>query len=119
MGAHRQAGQASVEYVGLVLLLALALPAAVAAMPQPHSGLPALVDRYAAADLDRFLAYRESGRRHRLDFSSDDCSAPVVGSSGASFDFTEPCVRHDFGYRNYGRLGLFEERRRAVDEQFL
>ncbi len=39
---------------------------------------------------------------HKWD--SDDCSAPIVGSTGLSYDFTHPCHRHDFGYRNYKRL---------------
>jgi hypothetical protein len=36
-----------------------------------------------------------------FDWSTDLCSAPLIGSSGRTFDFTEPCLRHDFAYRNY------------------
>jgi hypothetical protein len=36
----------------------------------------------------------------RLDWSTDGCSAPIVQSTGRSFDFTNACRRHDFGYRN-------------------
>ena len=36
-----------------------------------------------------------------FDWSTDLCSAPLVGSSGRTFDFTEPCLRHDFAYRNF------------------
>ena len=79
-----------------------------------------LVDRYADAPLDEFLDYRDSaGRDGRLDFSTDECSAPLVGSTGVSFDFTEACLRHDFGYRNYKDLGLFEEEKDDVDNRFL
>ncbi|MFZ9444102.1 MAG: phospholipase A2, partial [Ilumatobacteraceae bacterium] len=39
-----------------------------------------------------------------LDWSTDQCSAPIVGSTGRSFDFTAACLRHDFGYRNYKML---------------
>src|SRR5580765_274282 len=35
-----------------------------------------------------------------FDWSSDGCSAPLVGNTGRSFDFTKACKRHDFGYRN-------------------
>src|SRR5438046_470429 len=35
-----------------------------------------------------------------FDWSTDLCSAPLVGNTGRSFNFTEPCRRHDFGYRN-------------------
>lgn len=54
-----------------------------------------------------------------LDWTSDGCSAPVVGSEGRSFNFTHACVRHDFGYRNIKRLGQFNEIvRTKLDEQF-
>ncbi|HQZ35938.1 MAG TPA: phospholipase A2 [Ilumatobacteraceae bacterium] len=63
-----------------------------------------------------------------FDWSNDGCSAPLVGDTGMSFNFRDPCRRHDFGYRN---LKLLERRygsgatywnstnRRAVDRQFL
>ena len=34
------------------------------------------------------------------DWSTDSCSAPLVGNTGRSFNFTNSCRRHDFGYRN-------------------
>ncbi len=62
-----------------------------------------------------------------FDWTSDGCSAPLVGNTGRSFDFTVACQRHDFGYRN---LRLLEQRygggtfwntraRERVDKQFL
>jgi hypothetical protein len=63
-----------------------------------------------------------------FDWTTDWCSAPLVGSTGRSFDFRAPCRRHDFGYRN---LQLLERRyagagrywnntsRRRVDQQLL
>jgi hypothetical protein len=148
-----EAGQASVEHVGLITLAALLFAALAVITPvggvaegvasaiggafgsgdpatlaqtdagprqDPWAERSALVDHYLDADLDEFVAYRRSpGRDPRLDYSTDLCSAPLIGSSGASFDFTEPCLRHDFGYRNYDRLGLFEERKDAVDRRFL
>lgn len=71
-----------------------------------------------------------------FDWSTDFCSAPLVGTTGRSFDFHDACRRHDFGYRNLHRL---DERygsgsdagtgtgtvywtaanRKRVDEQFL
>jgi hypothetical protein len=61
-----------------------------------------------------------------FDWTTDLCSAPLVGNTGRSFNFTKPCRRHDFGYRN---LRLLDERyggghwnstsRRRVDQQFL
>jgi hypothetical protein len=71
---------------------------------------------------DRFLGDRW------FDWTHDGCSAPVLGSTGRAYDFLQPCMRHDFGYRNLKRL---EHRygaghtywnatnRRRVDQQFL
>lgn len=42
-----------------------------------------------------------------FDWSTDGCSAPLVGNTGRSFDFTRSCARHDFAYRN---LRLLERR---------
>jgi hypothetical protein len=51
-----------------------------------------------------------------LDWTSDQCSAPIVGSTGRSFDFTAACLRHDFGYRNYKMLDRrFNCAQRATD----
>jgi hypothetical protein len=123
-------GQSSVEYVVVVA----AVVAAAAAGSSAVGGLPArlaeavggedravVVDRLVDARLETFLAARSSADRDaRLDWSTDGCSAPLVGSRGRSFDFHDACLRHDFGYRNHKALGrLDEERRRHVDEVFL
>jgi Prokaryotic phospholipase A2 len=47
-----------------------------------------------------------------FDWSTDFCSAPLVGNTGRSFNFTKSCRRHDFGYRNLHRI----EARYGVDE---
>ena len=55
--------------------------------------------------LDAFVQTADSERRDsRLDWSTDGCSAPVIESTGRSFDFTDACRRHDFAYRNIARL---------------
>ena len=63
-----------------------------------------------------------------FDWSTDLCSAPLVGNTGRSFNFTEPCRRHDFGYRNtqllerrYGSGGSYwnSASRKHIDLQFL
>ncbi len=62
-----------------------------------------------------------------FDWSTDTCSAPLVGNTGRSFDFTEPCRRHDFGYRNsqlldhrYGTRAFWNGAvRLTIDQQFL
>lgn len=76
------------------------------------------VDQYATGDLDEFLDYKDSGEQDgRLDFTDDGCSN--VPDSGPYFDFKDACERHDFGYRNYKELGLFDEEKDSVDDQFL
>ena len=61
-----------------------------------------------------------------FDWSTDFCSAPLIGNTGRSFNFTRSCRRHDFGYRNlqlldrrYGTHGWNGTSRRHVDQQFL
>jgi len=62
-----------------------------------------------------------------FDWSTDFCSAPLIGNTGRSFNFTEPCRRHDFGYRNTKLLDARYRAgaswngisRRRIDQQFL
>ena len=58
----------------------------------------------------------------RLDWTTDGCSAPIVQSTGRSFDFYNACRRHDFGYRNMSRFKngrLWSEALRLrIDGQF-
>jgi hypothetical protein len=77
-----------------------------------------------ATSMNGFLA--AVGTDQWFDWSTDFCSAPLVGNTGRSFNFTNACRRHDFGYRN---LHLLDRRysggnwnsltRRRVDLQFL
>ena len=58
----------------------------------------------------------------RLDWGTDGCSAPIVQSTGRSFDFYNACRRHDFGYRNMSRFkngrAWNQALRLRIDEQF-
>lgn len=77
-----------------------------------------------ATSMNGFIA--AVGSDQWFDWSTDFCSAPLVGNTGRSFNFTNACRRHDFGYRN---LHLLERRygpgywnsasRKRVDQQFL
>jgi hypothetical protein len=79
-----------------------------------------------ATTLSTFVATAKRPPDTWFDWSTDYCSAPLVGSTGLSFDFTNACRRHDFGYRN---LKLIEQRygddawnsasRKRVDQTFL
>jgi hypothetical protein len=71
-------------------------------------------------DIATFTRQRFSLRRQypALDWTTDGCSAPIVGSQGRSFNFRSACDRHDFGYRNFKNLGLFDTSTRTlIDEQ--
>lgn len=62
-----------------------------------------------------------------LEWESDGCSVPfpLSGISSAYMKaFQNPCVRHDFGYRNYGtksklKLSPTEAGRKVIDDKFL
>lgn len=61
-----------------------------------------------------------------FDWSTDFCSAPLVGSTGRSFNFADACRRHDFGYRNlqlldrrYGGGHWTANSRKRVDQLLL
>lgn len=80
-----------------------------------------------SVSLPVFSATRATGDP-RFDWTTDGCSAPLVGDTGLSFNFREACVRHDFGYRNlkllesrYGRGHTYwnSTNRKRVDQQFL
>lgn len=108
----------SLEYSASIAATAILLVAAIAL--DVRMPIAAAVDALARGDLAAFIGVKESEDRDpRLDWSDDGCSAPLVGSTGASFDFTEACERHDFAYRNYKRIGLIWGRREAADRRFL
>ena len=78
-----------------------------------------------ATPLVAFAAAANDAAPPTLDWSTDLCSAPLIGNTGRSFDFTKSCRRHDFAYRNLKR---FDQRqpgtwwtsqwRNKVDAQF-
>lgn len=115
--------------IGLSMLVAVTsvlpaqLPPIVGTITQPNSVLSTVeAVRHIEFDLDiaTFTRQRFSLRRQypTLDWTSDGCSAPIVGSQGRSFNFRSACNRHDFGYRNFKNLGLFDTSTRTlIDEQ--
>lgn len=89
---------------------------------------PSVVDHLVFdTPLSKLRSERARAKRvHRwLITATDGCSAPLVGSSGTSFNFRLACERHDLAYANYAtlaRLGIGREwnpaMRAAVDDQF-
>ena len=110
--------------VAVTSVLPAQLPPVALTSTQPHSVM-SIIDavRHIEFDLDitSFARQRFSLRRQypTLDWTTDGCSAPIVGSEGRSFNFRTACDRHDFGYRNFKALGLFNTSiRTLIDEQF-
>jgi len=72
---------------------------------------------------DFIAAANDPGHDPRLVWDSDKCSAPVLGSAGKTYDFTDACRRHDFGYRNFSRIDggkkWTKALRERVDRRFL
>jgi len=73
------------------------------------------------------ITLRRTGGDASFDWTTDRCSAPLVGSTGRSFDFTAACSRHDFAYRNYKRADAAASRpghlwnshmRHRIDQRF-
>ncbi|MFJ3162077.1 phospholipase [Streptomyces kanasensis] len=78
------------------------------------------------ASLDAWFAglgqYRQGKNPYAFDWSTDGCSKAPEKIPGG-YDFTFPCHRHDFGYRNYKSLvGVSKFRsqhKKRIDAVFL
>ncbi|STD13990.1 Prokaryotic phospholipase A2 [Dermatophilus congolensis] len=80
--------------------------------------------------LSEFISFREKELRNPKNkafvWTTDGCSVPLGMGKGWSKKFYNPCVRHDFGYRNFGPKGPlnlgasnFKKSRKKIDAQFL
>ena len=102
------------------LVVAAGLSVTPLTLPSAQSVAETLLFR---TSLPAFVAIADSPTHDaRLDWESDGCSAPIVQSTGRSFDFYNACRRHDFGYRNLSRFKngrLWSEALRLrLDERF-
>jgi len=110
--------------VAVTITLTVASPAS-AGSPHSDASDQAFVERMLyATTLSNFVA--SVGTDPWFDWTTDFCSAPLVGNTGRSFNFTNACRRHDFGYRNlhlldrrYGAGHWTPFTRLRVDRQFL
>lgn len=119
--------------VAVTSVLTVLLPACAglaSAAPVRHGATDlAVVERLLyATSLSAFVRTASAPPDRWFDWTTDHCSAPLVGNTGLSFNFTDACRRHDFGYRN---LQLLERRygagatywnavsRQRVDRQLL
>lgn len=87
--------------VTIVLTATIASTATAAAAPvhDPGTDLLRVELLLYSTSMGDFVAVATRGDVW-LDMTTDFCSAPLVGTTGRSFDFHGPCRRHDFGYRN-------------------
>jgi hypothetical protein len=111
-------------------VIARLLVAATLVAPSPHSLAQTVsVIEYGAfaTSLSTFSRFEKTYRQQfpELDWTTDYCSSPLVGNTGRSFNFTMPCRRHDFGYRNFKLISRMtgiafwnSEQRLKVDNQF-
>jgi len=113
--------------VAVTMCLTVSLPAAAGPVHDAAADAAFVQTMLYATPLSEFLRAVDTGDRW-FDWTTDWCSAPLIGDTGRSFDFRGPCRRHDFGYRNlrlleqrYGSGATYwnSEARRRVDQQFL
>ena len=90
-----------------------------AANPTPYKQWRHLMFEISLANFS-IISTNQLLRPAGFDWTSDGCSAPIVGNSGLTFDFSDACRRHDFGYRNLKKMpGRWTTRARAeVDYRF-
>ena len=88
------------------ILCSLVIAAGLSVTPLPLPSAQSVAETLLfRTSLPAFVAITDSLVRDvRLDWSTDGCSAPIVQSTGRSFDFYDACRRHDFGYRNMSRF---------------
>lgn len=96
---HSHAKEILMAVLGSILFVACM---AATPPPAPHTVARTLVFK---TPLSVFLSTADSTERDgRLTWTTDGCSVPVLGSTGRTFDFYNACRRHDFAYRNLGKL---------------
>lgn len=90
----------------MTVMCSLVVAAGLSVSPLPSPAARSAIDTLLfRVPLAEFIAVADDPAHDmRLDWTTDGCSAPILESSGRSFDFHSPCRRHDFGYRNLSRL---------------
>jgi len=118
---HDRKHRISLPILITAVLTSTTIPLAALAKPFPDP--PAVPPRLALVESYTFKVSMTTFQKARnarvhadiLDWSSDKCSKSPDKPSG--FNFVPSCERHDFGYRNYKRLGLFnEDLRHRIDD---
>lgn len=93
--------------LSLLVVLGVAAPAAAATFEQRVAVVNSFTQT-SSTSYSTWLSARNNQSAwvdYDLDWSTDYCSDSPDNPLG--FDFKLSCARHDFGYRNYKRLGIF------------
>ena len=111
-------------FIAVTTVLTVASPASASSLHSASTDQAVVETMLYATSITAFVAAVDSDTW--FDWSTDFCSAPLVCNTCRSFNFTNACRRHDFGYRN---LQLFDRRygtghwtattRKRVDQLFL
>ena len=111
-------------FIAVTIVLTVASPASASSLHSASADQAFVEKMLYATSMTGFIAAVDGDTW--FDWSTDSCSAPLVGNTGRSFNFTNACRRHDFGYRNlrlldrrYGAGHWTEPTRKRVDQLFL
>ena len=90
----------------MAVMCSLVVAAGLSVTPLPSPTARSAIDTLLyRTPLAEFVALADNPTHDaRLDWTTDGCSAPILESTGRSFNFYSSCRRHDFGYRNLSRL---------------
>lgn len=98
-------------------LVGLAGPAA--AVPADKPAVLSSWTQTSATSYNAFFAARSNQgawSAYGFNWSTDYCSTSPDNPFG--FPFSNSCVRHDFGYRNYKAIGTFSANKDRIDSAF-
>lgn len=106
----------------MAFLASILVAACMSATPPPAAHVVAKQLVFNTS-LTKFIQVADSNSKDsRLTWTTDGCSVPVLGSTGRTYDFYNACRRHDFAYRNIGKLDngkwWTSEMRAKVDDVF-
>ncbi|MEU1723165.1 phospholipase [Nonomuraea sp. NPDC005692] len=104
--------------LSLVAALAVAPSAQAVTLEEKLSALSGFTQPTASSAEAWRDAWADRGSWADFDFdwSSDGCTSSPDQPMG--FDFSIPCRRHDFGYRNYQAVGDFPANKERIDKAF-
>ena len=100
-------------FIAVTTVLTVASPASASSLHSASADQAFVEMMLYATSMTGFVAAVDDDKW--FDWSTDLCSAPLVGNTGRSFNFSNACRRHDFGYRNHGLSGVG---RATVDRRF-